>query len=66
MNKEGGQKKEGRHEERGWDAMQPNSKIAEKQDEMGKPHGKDVCWQTSKASRGGKNIKDAGKDEGHS
>ena len=37
--KEGGQKKDERPEERGWDAknMQPNRKIGEKQDEMGWP-----------------------------
>ena len=46
--------------------MQPNRNIGEKQDEMGRPLGKDGCRQTSKESRGGKNIKDAGKGEGHS
>ena len=34
--------------------MQPNRKIGEKQDEMGRPLGKDGCRQTSKESRGGK------------
>ena len=53
-NKEGGQKKDERPEERGWDAMQPNRKIGEKQDEMGRPLGKNGCNQTSKESRGGK------------
>ena len=54
--KEGGQKKDERPEERGWDAknMQPNRKIVEKQDEMGWPLGKNGCRQTSKGSRGGK------------
>ena len=52
--KEGGQKKDERPEERGWDAMQPNRKIGEKQDEMGWPLGKNGCRQTSKESRGGK------------
>ena len=65
-NKEGGQKKEERPRERGWDAMQPNRKIGEKPDEMGRPLGKDGCRQPSEESRGGKNIKDAGKGEGHS
>ena len=45
--------------------MQPKRKIGEKQDEMGRPLGKNGCKQTSKESRGGKNIKDAGKGEGH-
>ena len=55
-NKEGGQKKDERPEERGWDAkiMQPNRKIGEKQDEMGRPLGKDGRKQASKDSRGGK------------
>ena len=53
-NKEGGQKKDERPKERGWDAMQPNRKIGEKQDEMGRPLGKNGCKQTSKDSRGGK------------
>ena len=39
--------------ERDWDAMQPNRKIGEKQDEMGRPLGKNGCEQTSKESRGG-------------
>ena len=54
--KEGGQKKDERPEERGWDAknMQPNRKIGEKQDEIGWPLGKNGCRQTSKESRGGK------------
>ena len=52
-NKEGGQKKDERPE-RGWDAMQPNRKIGEKQDEMGRPLGKDGCRQTNKKSRGEK------------
>ena len=43
-----------RPKERGWDAMQPNRKIGEKQDEMGRPLGKNGCKQTSKESRGGK------------
>ena len=34
--------------------MQPNRKIGEKQDEMGRPLGKNGCKQTSKDSRGGK------------
>ena len=34
--------------------MQYNRKIGEKQDEMGRPLGKDGCRQTSKESRGGK------------
>ena len=34
--------------------MQPNRKIGEKQDEMGRALGKDGCRQTSKESRGGK------------
>ena len=34
--------------------MQPNRKIGEKQDEMGRPLGKNGCKQTSKESRGGK------------
>ena len=57
--KEGGQKKDERPEERGWDAknMQPNRKITEKQDEMGWPLGKNVCRQTSKESRGGKSSR---------
>ena len=53
-NKEGGQKKDERPKERGWDAMQPNRKIGEKKDEMGRPLGKNGCKQTSKESRGGK------------
>ena len=53
-NKEGGQKKDERPKERGWDAMQPNRKIGEKQDEMGRPLGKNGYKQTSKDSRGGK------------
>ena len=53
-NKEGGQKKDERLKERRWDAMQPNRKIGEKQDEMGRPLGKNGCKQTSKESRGGK------------
>ena len=53
-NKEGGQKKDERPKERGWDAMQPNKKTGEKQDEMGWPLGKDGCRQTSKESLGGK------------
>ena len=54
--KEGGQNKDERPEERGWDAknMQPNRKIGEKQDDMGWPLGKNGCRQTSKESRGGK------------
>ena len=51
-NKEGGQKKDERPEERGWDSMQPNKMIVEKQCEMGRPHGKDEWRQTSKESRG--------------
>ena len=46
-NKEGGQKKGG-HEEGGWDAMEPNMTIGEKQDEMGRPLGKNGCKQTNK------------------
>ena len=47
--------------------MQPNRKIGEKQDEMGRPVGKGGCRQISKQSRGGINyIKDVGKREGHS
>ena len=53
-NKEGGQKKDERPKERGRDAMQPNRKIGEKQDVMGRPLGKDGCKQTSTESRGGK------------
>ena len=34
--------------------MQPNRKIGEKPDGMGRPLGKDGCRQTSKESRGGK------------
>ena len=34
--------------------MQSNRKIGEKQDEMGRPHGKNGCKQISKESRGGK------------
>ena len=34
--------------------MQPNRKIGEKQDEMGRSLGKNGCKQTSKDSRGGK------------
>ena len=49
-----GQKKDKRPKERDWDAMQPNRKIGEKQDEMGRPHGKNGCKQTSKESRDGK------------
>ena len=56
-NKEGGQKKDKQTEERGWDAMQPNRKIGEKQDEMGRPFGKNGCKQTSKESRDGKTSK---------
>ena len=37
----------------GWDAMQSNMKIGEKQDEMGRPTGKNGCRQTSKEGRGG-------------
>ena len=33
--------------------MQPNRKIGEKQDEMGRPLDKNGCKQTSKESRGG-------------
>ena len=46
--------------------MLPNRMIGEKQCEMGRPLGKDEWKQTSKESRGGKNINDAGKGEGHS
>ena len=53
-NKEGGQKRDERPKERRWYAMQPNRKIGEKQDEMGRPLGKNGCKQTSKESRGGK------------
>ena len=34
--------------------MQPNRKIGEKQDEMGRPLGKNGCKRTSKESRRGK------------
>ena len=34
--------------------MQPNRNIGEKQDEMGRPLGKNGCKQTNKESRGGK------------
>ena len=34
--------------------MQPNRKIGEKPDEMGRPFGKNGCRQTGKESRGGK------------
>ena len=37
-----------------WYVMQPNRKISEKQDEMGRPLGKNGCKQTSKERRGGK------------
>ena len=40
-NKESGQKKDERPQERGWDVVQPNRKIGEKPDEMGRPLGKD-------------------------
>ena len=53
-NKEGGQKKDERTKERGWDSMQSNRKIGEEQDELGRPLGKNGCKQTSKESRGGK------------
>ena len=53
-NKEGGQKKDERPKERGWVVMQPNRKTGEKQDEMGRPLGKNGCKQTSNESRGGK------------
>ena len=53
-NKEGGQKKDERPKERGWDSMQPNRNIGEKQDEMCRPLGKNGCKQTNKESRGGK------------
>ena len=43
-----------RLKERGWDATQPNRKIGEKQDEMGRPLCKNGCKQTSKESRDGK------------
>ena len=45
--------------------MQPNRKIGEKQNEMGRPLGKNGCRQTGIELRW-KNIKDAGKGEGHS
>ena len=45
--------------------MQPNRKICEKQDEMGRFLGKNGCKQTSKDSRCGKNIKNAGKGKYH-
>ena len=48
MNKEGGQTKDERPEERSWKAMQPNRKISEKQHEIGWPLGKDGCRQTRK------------------
>ena len=41
--------------------MQPNRKIGEKQDEMGRPLGKNGCKQTSKESRGGKKSQEKGK-----
>ena len=47
-------KKDERPEERGWDAMQSNRNIGEKQDEMSRPLGKNGCKQTSKESRCGK------------
>ena len=34
--------------------MHPNRKIGEKQDEMGRPLGKNGCKETSKESRRGK------------
>ena len=37
--------------------MQPNRKIGEKQDEMGRPLGKNGCKQTNKESRSGKTSK---------
>ena len=37
--------------------MQPNRKIGEKQNEMGRPLGKDGCRQTGKESRGGKTLR---------
>ena len=55
--KEGGQKKDERPEERGWDAMQPNRTIGEKQDEMGRPLGKIGCKQKHQGRK---------KREGHS
>ena len=54
-NKEGGQKKNERLEER--DTTKPNRKIGEKQDEMAKPLGMDECRQTSKESKGSKTSK---------
>ena len=51
MNKEGGQKKDERPQERGWVVMQPNRKIGEKPDEMGTPLGKEGCRQTSREQR---------------
>ena len=53
-NKDGGQRKDERPQERVWDAMQPNRKIGEKPGEMGRTLGKDGCRQTSKESRCGK------------
>ena len=43
--------------------MQPNMKIGEKKDEMGRPLGKNGCKQTIQESRGGKHQ---GKGEDHS
>ena len=37
--------------------MQPNRKIGQKHDEMGRQRGKDGCWQTSKESKGGKTLR---------
>ena len=63
-NKEGRQKNYERPQERGWGAMQPNRKIGEKPNEMGRPLGKDGCRQTSKEITGGKTARtqEKGKD----
>ena len=45
--------------------MQPNRKIGEKQDEMGRLLGKNGCKQTSKESRGGKAEMGGLREEGH-
>ena len=44
-----------------WHAMQPNRKIGEKHDEMGRPLGKNGCKQTCKESTGEKWTQEKGK-----
>ena len=43
--------------------MQPNRKIGEKQDEMGRPLGKNGCKQTSKESSGAKTSRKRGRPQ---